>query len=139
MRSVSAIAADETPRSAAFAKSVRTMTSGRTRLELEVTAPMPGRPRRSRSTFCACSVSTRPSSPVSANTYFSLEPPMPILTRAPGTSSIRRRRSPSTACLLMPGRSLRSVRLIVSVDLVTSDDEDGSNGSLPDAPPPIVV
>ena len=139
MRKVSAIAADVTPKSAARAKSGRTMTSGRTRLSVDVTAPMPGIVRKSFSTNLACSASTRPSSPASTSRNFSDEPPKPTLTRAPGTAASASRSCASTACFFTPWRWPRGVMLIVSVALRTSDAPLTMNGSEPVAPPPIAV
>ena len=139
MRSVSAIAAEVTPRSAARAKSGRTMSSGRTRLDVEVTLPMPGRVRSSRSTRLACAASVGPSSPASTSTYFSLEPPSPIFSRTPGRASSASRNSRSTACFFKPPRSPRGVRLMVRVALRASATPAPAKGSPPALPPPIAV
>jgi hypothetical protein len=139
MRSVSAIAAEVTPRSAARAKSGRTISSGRTRLEVETTLPIPGSVRSSCSTRRACAASTAPSSPARTRTYFSLEPPKPTLTRAPGSAASASRSSCSMVCLVTPPRSSRGVRLIVSVALRTSAAPPGANGSAPVLPPPTAV
>ena len=139
MRSVSAMAALVTPRSAARAKSGRTISSGRTRLLVDVTLPMPGIVRSSRSTTRACAPSASPSSPASTSTYFSLEPPKPTLTRAPGSTSSAVRNWVSIACLLTPLRSPRGVMLMVRVALRTSAAPPGANGSAPVLPPPTAV
>ena len=133
------MAAEVTPRSAARAKSGRTITSGRTRLSVEVTAPMPGMLRRSFSTSLACSASTRPSSPASTSRNFSDEPPKPTFTRAPGSSARASRNCASTACFLTPWRSPRGVMLIVRVATRTSDAPPTMNGSAPVLPPPMAV
>ena len=139
MRSVSAIAAEVTPRSAARAESGRTISSGRTRLDVDTTLPMPGIVRNSFSTWRAVAPSASPSSPASTSTYFSLPPPRPTLMRAPGSTASASRSCSSITCFFTPWRSLRGVMLIVSVALRTSGAPPGANGSPPVAPPPIAV
>ena len=145
MRSVSAMAALVTPRSAALALSGRTMSSGRTRLDELVTAPMPGMPRSSFSTTAACCCSAWPSAPASTSTYFSALAPKPTFTRAPGRSASSVRSSASMSCLLVfaPKKGLRSrrcVRFSVSVARVTSGrPAPGVKVSAPVLPPPMAV
>ena len=100
---------------------------------------MPGMVRSSRSTMRACSANVVPFSLASTNMYFSLDPPKPTFTRAPGSTASASRSSRSTCCFLMPPRSSRGVMLMVNVALRTSAAPCGTNGSLPAAPPPIAV
>ena len=71
--------------------------------------------------------------------YFSLEPPKPTLTRAPGMTASASRSRLSTACLVTPPRSPRGVRLSVSVACRTSGTPPIANGSPPVLPPPTAV
>ena len=126
-----------TPRSAARAKSGRTAISERTRLALDEMLPRPGRLRRSFTTADAAVLRARGSSPVSTRMYFSPEPPRPTVLRTPGRLASAARMSFSMPCLR--GRWLRGTRVMVSVALRTSAALAGANGSVPAAPPPMVV
>ena len=70
--------------------------------------------------------------------YFSPEPPRPTLVRTPGSSASTVRMFCSITCLRTV-RSPRAVSRIVKVALRTSAAPCGVNGSLPAAPPPMVV
>ena len=137
MRMVSPIAALVTPRSAMRAKSGRTVNSGLTSDALDATEPRPGIVRSSFSSAAAAVPRASGSSPVSASTYFSPEPPRPTLLRTPGSSSNALRMLFSMPCLR--GRSPRGVSKTVSVALRDSATPPGANGSPPAAPPPMVV
>ena len=131
------MAALVTPKSAMLAKLGLTVTSGRTNDALEAIEPKPGMVRRSFSMADAAAESATGSSLVNAKMYFSPEPPKPTLLRTAGTLSIALRILFSTTCLR--GRAPRSVNKIVSVALRASAAPPGAKGSVPAAPPPIVV
>jgi hypothetical protein len=82
--------------------------------------------------------STRPSSPASTSTYFSLEPPNPTLTRAPGSVASASRSSRLDGLLGQAGALVRGVRLSVSVAL-RIPARRRAKGSAPALPPPMAV
>ena len=84
MRTASAIASALTPRAAARAGSGRTMISGRCSAALELTAPMPRRPRSWICNASAARCRALASSPASVICSFSPLLPPPTAIRAPG-------------------------------------------------------
>ncbi|MNT04283.1 hypothetical protein D3C72_1388550 [compost metagenome] len=129
------MAAAVTPRSAALAKSGRTMISGRTSEALELTLPMPFRPRSSRSTFCAAAISATGSSERSTSCILTPVSGGPTVKRAPGMVSSFWRSWVSRSAI----DSLRSVRCTVvrvSTARRASAAAPGAKAS-PLEPPPI--
>ena len=124
-----------TPRSAARAKSGRTIISGRTKEALELTLPTPLKLRSSRST--ARAVADKATASSLRNTSCILTPVsiLPTLNRAPGMLAILSRN-----CISMsPKDSLRSSRCVVdrvNTARRASADAPGANAS-PLEPPPI--
>ncbi len=129
MRSVSAIAAVVTPRSAARAKSGRTAISGRTRRRWTRCCPAPG--------WCAGRVSTARAAAASACRVVAGQHQDVLLARAAEADlgaharqllPARSRMRCSITCL-RTGRSPRPVSSTVSVALRTSPAPCGANGS----------
>ena len=137
MRSVSLIALEVTPKSAALAKSGLTIISGRIKLAVEAILPTPEILRISCVTASAASCNALESSPLSINTYFSPEPPKPTLVRTPGKLTRLLRISLSIICLR--GRLPRSSNKMVSVARRVSAAPELTNASEPALPPPIAV
>jgi len=131
---VSPMVSAVTPKSAARAKSGRTISSGRVRLALEVTFPMPGRVRRSRAALLAASLRATGSSLFSTRIIFTPLSAGPTVRRTPGWSAKRSRISLSTACCLR-SRSVRWLKVTLSTARRTSATTPGAKAS-PPAPPP---
>ena len=138
MRTVSAIAAVVTPRSAALALSGRITISGRCKLAVDLMLPMPGTVRSSRSMSRPTVLSAIPSSDASATINFSPAPPWPTPISVPGSTFNASRNCDSISCLLAL-RSERSVSLISKVAFRDSEAPPPANGSLPALPAPIAV
>ena len=137
MRSVSLMALLVTPKSAALAKSGRTIISGRIKLAVDAILPIPAMPRISCVTASEACCNSLESSPLNISIYFSPEPPKPTLVRTPGKPTKVSRISLSMICLR--GRSPRSSNKMVSVASLVSAAPELANASDPALPPPIAV
>ena len=137
MRKVSAMLAVVTPKSAAAAKLGCATTSARTKDALDEILPKPLILRKSFSTAAAAVCKAKLSSPDNTKIYFSPDPPKPTVLRVLGKFFNAARISASTTCLR--GRNPRASSNTVSVALRVSAAPEPTKGSLPAAPPPMVV
>ena len=128
------MAAVDTPRSAARAKSGRMMSSGCTSAALELTPPTPSSVRSWRSASRAACVSTTGSSPSNTSSILLPMSPLPTWKRAPGILSSTSRIWPSMSARLAL-RASRCTRLSVSTARCTSAAAPGLKPS-PLEPPP---